>query len=282
MQLTYNDNPPIGRAGMIADTRILRHINSRIATGAIMAGYGVFRVPSYGGAGPRNEDPGQVYQETSPAPAADADAIKTSFASVVAGQSIAAGDANGAVGSGDMFPPRQLTLVLSTEADWLAGDAVITYVGDDGLQHSETLAIVAGGNETLTTTGYARSFVSLTLPAADGTVGTATIGIAALGTTLTLADFEGIAMYDASHMIERDQETEYVDKDSVPVIRKGAVYVITEDACTPSDDVYVRISGTGQLGAFRSDADSASAVKITNGRFSRTSTANGLNILELE
>jgi hypothetical protein len=54
---------------MIADTRIMRHVKSKLAASYIQAGRGVFRVPGFGEVGDatnltRMVDPGQIYQQT--------------------------------------------------------------------------------------------------------------------------------------------------------------------------------------------------------------------------
>lgn len=287
MQTSYDTDPAIARAGMLADTRLMKFTASRLASGPIKAGLGVFRVPGYGQPGTRVADPGQVYQNPSPAAAADVDAIIATIASAATEQTLASADADGVVGVAEMHPARRLTLVLDSHADWDATTAVMTYVNQDGQTVAESLSIPNGGNTTLTITGYARQFVSLYIPAQSGTGGTATVGVAILDSGVTLADFEGVALYDASEepylTTPAASAAEYGDGDTIPVLYKGSVWVETEDACSAGDPVYVRIgagSGGSQLGAFRNDDDTSTAVLVTNARFARDSSAGALNRVE--
>ena len=285
---SYLVDPVLGRIGSFKDTRLMRNTLSRVAEGSLRAGFGCFRVPVYGSPGPRREDSGSVYQNPVPAAAADADAIIATIASATSEQTLLAANADGVQGANDMFPARQLTLTLSTSADWDATNATLTYVDQDGFTQSETLAIPNGGNATVTAVGTAKRFVSLVIPAQSGTGGTADLGVAVLDASITLSDFEGIVGFDASQEpfdTSDSNPREYGDGDVVPVIRKGAVWVKSENAVSAGDAVFVRItSGAGgsQLGAFRNDADTASAVQVANARWGRDSVADGVNSVELE
>lgn len=286
MQTSYSNNPALGRAGLVADSRFFAHVASRIAEGRVKAGYGVLRVPGYGSpGGVRTADPGQVYQNPSIAIAVDADGIVTSIASSASIMVLDQGDVNGVLSYGDFFPARKLTLTLSSHADFDATTAVIRYINQDGATVSENMSIPNAGNATLTTTGYAREFIDLTIPAQSGTGGALTVGVAVLD-TLTIADFVGVAVYDSAK-VSADTTSlsaaEYEHQDSVPVMRKGAIWVLTEDTCVEGGDVYVRIASgaSDQLGAFRSDADTAAAVQIVGAVWGRDSTAGTLNILEM-
>lgn len=291
MQLTYNTDPPIGRAGMLADTRIMKHTASRLAAGRIKAGYGVFKVPGYGQAGTRIGDPGQVWQTPAPSHVVDADAIMTAKASAAAGVTFLPASFDGVHGANVMTPARKVTVTTSAHADFDA-DAdglVITYVNQYGVQVAETFATADAGNETFTTAGYAYEVVSVAFAAdsMSGAAGTVTIGVAVLEATINLQDFVGVAQYDAAKepfdTVGTDA-AEFGDKDAVNVLRKGAIWVTTEDACVAEGDVYVRIAvgaGGTQLGAFRSEADTASAVILTGARWGRDSAIGGLNILEM-
>lgn len=69
----------------------------------------------------------------------------------------------------------------------------------------------------------------------------------------------------------------------VPVMRKGRIYVKVEQAVAKGDPVYVRFSASGsqRLGAFRMDADSATAALLPRAAFLTPASANGLAILEI-
>src|SRR6476660_5012197 len=60
------------------------------------------------------------------------------------------------------------------------------------------------------------------------------------------------------------------------LLRKGTVWVKTEQDVTPSDTVFVRFSGTGDAGAFRKDADTSNAVALPGAKFMSTATAGTL------
>ena len=76
-------------------------------------------------------------------------------------------------------------------------------------------------------------------------------------------------------------ELAYSAEEMANVIRKGRVWVVTEEQVDVGDDVYFRIAaGTGSvLGAFRNDADTASCLQLTNAKWIKG--GNGLAVLEL-
>jgi len=67
------------------------------------------------------------------------------------------------------------------------------------------------------------------------------------------------------------------------VVRRGRIWVVTEEAIAVTDDVYFRhTSGTGtEIGAFRNDADTASCDQITNAQWLRGCAAAGVALLEI-
>lgn len=277
----------VGSKGQLAENFGPKKIISRVASGEMEAGRGAFRAHGAlaGQASSPVGEPGRAYQNPSPGIAADVDAIlATGGASSSSIQLYEAADADGIVGAEDMMPGRRLTLVLSNHADWDLTSATIRFVDQlSGLTVEETLAIPNGGNTTLTTTKYARSFVSLSIPAQTGTGGTFTIGVAALDASLTAADFLGVVIRKpVSVMADPDAAMDFADGEAVGLLRKGSIYVETEDACVEGEPVYFRVAGTGDVGAFRSDADTANAVLLPNARWGKSSAAGALNILELE
>lgn len=287
MQTSYTSRHAVAVEGMIADSRLVKHVNSRISVGTIKAGKGVFRASAWEPAqtdGDRH-NPGTVAQTLSPAAAADVDAIATgtvikSSASIAA---YTAAQADGVIGAGTLYPPRKLTITFDASTDWDPTNGTISFLDENGDLTTETLVITT--STTRTTVKRARSFVSWSQPAQTGAGGTATIGIAALA--YTLADFEGVAVYDSS--IERQADAiaagvEWGDKVVLPVLAIGAIYVFPEVAVTPADAVYVRIaSGAGGtvLGAFRTDADTASAVLVTGAKWRTKSAAGAPAVLVL-
>ncbi len=284
VQTSISDRNREGLPGDLVDSRKTQIVTA-IAAGPMNAGLMTFFAPgeTRGAAGPAGTsfDPGHVYQAPSPAAAAAATAILASGGvSSASPQTITS--FNGAFGATEMRPGRRVTMVLSNNANWTGGNAVITYVdAATGANRSETLAIPSSGNTTLTTTGYASRVLSLAIPAQGGGAGTYTLGVAALDASVTANDFAGIllrkpmtVMFSALY--------DYADGDTVAITRKlSSVHVVSETAVTQGDDVFVRVAGTGTFGAFRNDSDSGNAVQIVGARFGRTAAANALTSVEL-
>lgn len=287
VQLSYSEGPAAGLPGTPADSRHFRHILTLVAEGLVAVGRSVFRVPNYGARG-QNSDHGAAiaYQNPDPGAAVDVDAIMTTETLTADAAEFDQDDADGAVGAGVMMPARKLTLTTNSHADWDAGNWEVTFYNEERELVTETIAMADGGNETLTTTDTASEFVSHSVPTGSGTNRTFTMGIAALDASVTLADWEGVAvrspmMAGTGNTADGTQAEEIADGDTFPAMRKGSVWVITEDACVQGGDVYTRIAGTGDFGAFRSDADTANAIQITGARWGMTSSAGGLNKLEM-
>lgn len=266
-------------------------ISNKISRGLIQAGRGVFKVPSVGGAGSRNSiDPGEVFQVATGGVAADVDAIlATGGASASTLQTISGAALNGVVGTGTMQPGRNITLVLSSHTDWDATNATLTGTDLYGRTVSETLAIPDGGNATVTSTNRYSAVTSLTIPAQTGAGGTFTLGISALSSGLTLADFKGVAVHQPVKTSVNNlnlygypgvsptntTEASYIDGELVPCMVTGGIVVQIEEDVSDGDPVYVRVaSGAGGslLGKFRNDADTASCIIIPQARFVRDGT----------
>ncbi len=77
--------------------------------------------------------------------------------------------------------------------------------------------------------------------------------------------------------------TGYADKGAMSVIKKGRVYVQVEDDVIAETAAFVRfVAGDGeQLGAFRSDADTADAVALPGAKFVTDASAGGIAVLDL-
>lgn len=294
-QLTYNIEPAIARAGMRVDFGPKYDV-SKLAAGPLHAGCAAFIVPGITPATHPRQGPGMVWNTPSPAdPGVDVDAFVTTHAAVVAGETVSGTGLNGAVGTGTLYPPRKVTIILNSSAHWLtdASGFVITYIdGFTGAQVTETKATVANGAVTLTTTGYVASIVSIVQSAtsADTTAATYTVGHAALDASIVASDFAGIVVYDAATLESSyppptlATDSIYLDGQTVTLRREGSIWVTTEDACAEGGAVYTRIAANGaltQLGAIRSDVDTANAILIPGARFERASSASGLNKVRL-
>jgi hypothetical protein len=261
----------------------------RIARGLVKAGYGCFKVQGYGTHAVYPTQIGQCYHIPNPDSAVDVDAFLTATAtsaSIVTHTSF-----NGVVGTSDLQPARKLTFTLSSHADFNAVVAVVTYLDQGGRQVSENVNLPDAGNATVTTTGFVSKLISVVIPAQGGTGGSYTIGIAALA-ALTLADYVGVAirirgkhtlatsdLYRAmggstSNLVTAD----YIDNETVRLLETGDIAVYSEEAVADRDPVYVRIAagaGGSVLGAYRNDADTASAVLVPGARFVRDATGAG-------
>ena len=93
---------------------------------------------------------------------------------------------------------------------------------------------------------------------------------------ITTGDGLGVVLYDASKMPARTAvalavDAEYDDLDSLPILSKGRVWALLDDAATITANgvCYVRhVAGAGEvLGAFREDADGADADILPNAFF---------------
>jgi hypothetical protein len=98
----------------------------------------------------------------------------------------------------------------------------------------------------------------------------------------------GVAISDVSReasAIGGSANTGYGEEDAVPVLRRGRIWVITEDAVTvvgtPAFARFASGGGGTVLGAFRTDADTATAVALPGATFRSTAGAGELVLLEL-
>lgn len=99
---------------------------------------------------------------------------------------------------------------------------------------------------------------------------------------ITAGTFLGIAAADTS--LPNDDGLGYESQKSVQILRKGEIWVVTEDACVQGGQVFCRFQDPTAdygLGSFRSDADTADAVAVPGAMFMYDSDADGLNRIEL-
>lgn len=286
LQLNYTQQTFDALPGQYSTLFDPRRVSAKFARGLLRAGLMAFKVPSFGGAGSRNTvDPGEAFQIPSAPVAATVGAIGSGVTSATGTKTVGSGVTAGTYAAIALQPARKLTVVFDSSTDWDPTTAVITYVNNLNQTVSENLAIAT--STTATTVGYAKSFVSLAIPAQTGSGGTATIGFAALG-SLTLADAFGVvvrqpmkSMVNPSNLYigpttdgitNANTLAHYVDGDTVPVLNEGGIWVYSEETISDRDPVYVRVaagSGGSLLGAFRNDDDSATCVAVTGARFTR-------------
>lgn len=67
------------------------------------------------------------------------------------------------------------------------------------------------------------------------------------------------------------------------VLKRGRIWVVTEEAVAPDADVYFRHTAPGaeQVGAFRTDADTANADQITSARWVAATSGAGIAQLDI-
>lgn len=97
-------------------------------------------------------------------------------------------------------------------------------------------------------------------------------------------DVEGVLMWDPAREKDAATGNNYRAGDPLPVLRSGRIYVKPEDAVARDAQAFARFAaGTGsQLGAFRSDADTATAAPVPSARFMQATTAGDqITVLEL-
>lgn len=78
--------------------------------------------------------------------------------------------------------------------------------------------------------------------------------------------------------------TGYAINDGVAILTKGKCYVNVEGVVTDGQDLFVRFAagaGGSQLGAFRADADTATAVALPGLKARQTTTGAGLCLVEI-
>jgi hypothetical protein len=269
VQTTYPSVMPVGYPGMIADSGWPHDIRSCIAAAAVNAGIFVLT--------------GTTEQACRPPAATDAAAasataiLATAGASTAGIQTLTGAALNGAVGVGTMFPPRNVTLTFSNHADWDATTAVVTGKDQNGDTVTENLAIPNNGNATVIGAVLFSSITSIVIPAQSGTGGTFTAG-----TGLLLGNVEqriiGVTLYDALKL-----PGGYVATQTVGVMRKGRIWVASEDATSPESPAYVRFQVTGVqvYGAVRATPDGTSCVRLRGARFVSKTSGAGLSVLSL-
>jgi len=253
-------------AGQLVDNGH-REVNSVIAEAAIQAGLVVIR-----GGTTRTEGRPPTTPDV-----ADVDGIIATIVSASTAQTISGASLDGVVGGGEMFPPRNVTLTLSSHANWDATVATVIGTDEDGRVIQENLLIPDGGNATVTGVRHFRTVTSLYIPAQAGTAGTATMGF---GSSLGPIDHgvHGVAVYDAS----REPEAYPVDY-LVPCLKRGQIAVNCETSYTDRNPVFARCIAAGSevAGQVRATADANDCALMKRARFVGSGTA-GVCTIDLQ
>lgn len=218
--------------------------------------------------------------------AAAPSSIKTNIVSSLSVQNLVIGDFNGAIGAGKIPLAARVILVLSNNAHWLAANATLSGLDENGIPVSETLAIPANGNATLTSSRFYSRVTGLSLPAGGGTAGTATLGTSA-SITLDGMDVLGISLREHhARMVPSENDNEnWDDGMEMPVLRQGRVYVKMENAFRAGECPLVRLVAVGaeQRGAFRGsgDTDGGDSFPFRRARVLNSGAANEFAVLEV-
>ena len=94
------------------------------------------------------------------------------------------------------------------------------------------------------------------------------------------ANFAGIVA--SSHALESSEsgDPQYAAKASLPVLRRGVIWVKVEDAVTINGDVYCNWQN-GAEGQFRSDGDAGNAALVPSAKYRSSAGAGELALVEI-
>lgn len=275
MQTTYSQDPSVAYPGQPADNGFKDDISTIVEeTDGIAPGLVVFR-----GTG------GDRTARLPTSPAADVDAIIATIGSTAGEQVLDGAELDGDIGAGIISPAAKIDLILDSHTDWDATSATLAYEDEDGVYRTETLSIPDGGNTTVTSTGYARRVISLTIPAQTGTGGSATLGVSATR-IIGGADVLGVSVRThktRTTFAATDSEV-YDDEATMPVRRKGRIFVEVENAFVAGSGVLVRCiaAGAERLGAVRVDGtDGGDCVAWKHARLLTSGSAGEVGELEV-
>lgn len=291
-QTTYTNFLGAARAGMLADGNY-HSVIPKVAQGLVRAGtlclVGIGATyqngPFPASASIWSPTPGSVLAIADPVVSATA-ILATAGTAGAAPTNFSGAALNGTTGAGRMSPARRITLTLSNSANWLAGSTIkVTGVDQDGYIVTDTLFPPASGNVVLTTDSYFGRVTNIAVSVEGGAAATFTAGFTAGDGLLGDGD-SVIPIYDAS----REPLTsgaapnfdQYADKDPVPCLRRGSIWVNSEAATNEGDPVFVRMttSGANVPGQFSSSPATGFAPYPKAVWRAKTSAA-GLSIMEL-
>lgn len=266
---TYASAPAVGIAGQIARPMESRRVLSGVALAALIAGVALLADRTGG-----TTDGVDVF--AAPA-AADPDGIVAALATAATPQSLTGVALDGAVGAAEMFPPRNVTITLSSHVDYNLTTAYVRGLDEEGRPVEEAFVIPDAGNVTLTGNKFFSFVTEVYIPAQGGVGGSTQVGF---GSKLGPLDrhFRGVSLYDATKPTGA-----YALADEVPFIEEGAVYVHSETAVDPTKPVYVRlvISGSEVRGQFRATVDANDLAQLVKARWIEKTTGAGIAGLRL-
>lgn len=270
-QTSYGLVPAIGRGGMVADGATMQDVISTVAEGAVALGCAVLK----GTAARQGKPIAAVAASTTSILDASPGGATSASAQTVSGAAF-----DGTIGQGRIVPAQQITLTASSHANWDA--SVITFYGEDcdGREISEDVLMPDAGAVTIKTKQAFGKLLSVYIPVQGGTAGTFTIGTSPDAAEFSRRDVLGMSIWQSAH--EPYTADGYLDKEEMPVLRKGRGYVVVEDAVANGDAVYVRIvvSGADACGQFGGER-SASFALLRGAVFRSTAAIDGVAVMEL-
>ena len=182
--------------------------------------------------------------------------------------------------SAKLNPPRNVTVTfaVSSQANIAATQYTITgFLRGLPVSEAFTATLNAAAASNHTGVQLFDEVTGVAAAAQDGDV-TASIGV---GTRAGPIEGLGFVQH-SSHRIDSD----YAVDEQVPVIKKGELYVRTEDACAEGGQVFVRtvLAGLELAGAVRATPDGTSvapdAVRAEGWKFKESSTAGSVVVIE--
>ena len=96
-------------------------------------------------------------------------------------------------------------------------------------------------------------------------------------------EFIGVSAYTLAAYASADDESKIEDEKIANLLRRGYIWVKTEQAVVPGNPVFFRhTTGTGTvIGAFRKDADTAKADAIVGATFESTAAIGGIALIRI-
>lgn len=100
--------------------------------------------------------------------------------------------------------------------------------------------------------------------------------------------FVGVAVHQHVEQGYGTVNATHAVNSAVPLLRRGRIWVMAEQAVAPTDPVFVRYTANGTIGGvvtaagqFRKDADTSRALAVPNARWVTSAAAGGLAVLEV-
>lgn len=297
MQTSFGD-PAIGREGGIANTAFRFIMSVVVALAAGLVPGRVYILDASGNA---------ILPLVSPAVdmALDVDAFFTTTATAAA-PVVLTTTPWGVIGQTELTVARRGTITLNSHADWNATTAVWVYIDHRGNYITENIAIPDAGNVTLYTQGLIAKHVSLTIPTQGGTGGSFTVGVAAggastittgvagalmlttSGAALNYRRMPGLVVYESTKAgdppdYSNTNRSTHAQYSQFPGMRRGFMFVKPEDTVVAGQDVYVRITATGdeKVGALRGTPDGTDCVLLEGARFFKGAAAAAIAVVEI-